>query len=262
MRFRVGTMGFSYDDWRGVFYPPELKPSDRLAFYAKHYDSIELDTTFHAVPPPERFERWAEQVPDHFRFAVKTPRAITHEMNLADAPPAMLDFVRVASRLGKKLGVVLIQFPPALPSRVWPQVRRLLDRLPTGPGYAIEFRNDTWFDPRVFDAIARDLRKRNIALVGAEYDVEPREPVATADFSYLRLIGLHGRYQVLDHERWDATEHLRWWLDRVTALHDLRVTWALFSDDYAGFSPGTADRFKALVGQAVEPMHVRQGRLF
>ena len=74
--WRIGTMGFSYADWAGTFYPEEMKPANYLDFYARHFDAVELDTTFHA-PPAERVRQWAEATPDDFRFAVKAPRAVT-----------------------------------------------------------------------------------------------------------------------------------------------------------------------------------------
>src|SRR5687767_10613554 len=77
--WRIGTIGFSYSPWRGVFYPPGSKPSEYLAHYATRFDSVELDTTFHAMPTPERVRAWADQVDEQFRFVVKTPKMITHE---------------------------------------------------------------------------------------------------------------------------------------------------------------------------------------
>src|SRR3954447_15931011 len=112
MEWRVGTMGFSYADWAGVFYPTGMKAGDYLAHYAKYFDAVELDTTFHAAPPPERFRRWADVTPGGFRFAVKTPKTVTHEVAPDRAIGAMHEFVDAARTLGEKLGVVLIQFAP------------------------------------------------------------------------------------------------------------------------------------------------------
>src|SRR3954453_598716 len=77
--WRFGTMGFGYADWNGVFYPAGTKSSDYLAFYARHFNSVELDTTFYATPEIARVKHWAASVPDDFRFTMKTPRTITHE---------------------------------------------------------------------------------------------------------------------------------------------------------------------------------------
>ena len=256
--WRVGTIGFGYDDWRGVFYPPSVKSNEQLAFYARHYDCVEIDSTFHAAPPIERFERWAEQTPDDFRFAIKTPRAITHDGVLADALEPLRSFVHLARPLGEKLGCVLIQYPPTLPGRAWPQVERLLGHLPGGVRYAVEFRHDDFFRDEVYAGLAR----LNVALVNAEYEHAPREPIATADFAFVRLIGLHGRYVPFDCEREDFTDRLTGWRDRLNAHATLRTAFVMLNNDYAGYAIATADRFKRLVGQPVASTPERMGTLF
>src|SRR5436305_8771921 len=105
--WRVGTIGFGYCDWQKVFYPDAIKSSDHLAFYAKHFDTVELDTTFHAAPTPERVERWAAAVPDEFRFCVKTPKDVTHAAGpLSRRTPAMAGFLAAVRGFGAKLGIV------------------------------------------------------------------------------------------------------------------------------------------------------------
>ena len=256
--WRVGTIGFGYDDWRGAFYPSGVKSSEQLAFYARHYDCVEVDSTFHAVPPPERFERWAEATPDGFRFALKAPKAITHEGVLADALEPLRSFVHVARPLGEKLGCVLIQYPPTLPGRAWPQVERLLSQLPGGVRYAVEFRHDDFFRDEVYDGLSR----LNVTLVSAEYDDVPREPIATSDVAFCRLIGRHGRYDPLNVERDDRVDRLTWWRDRLASHRSLRRAYVMLNNDFSGYAIATADRFKRLVGQPVASEQERRGVLF
>src|SRR5947209_1294514 len=113
MRYRLGTIGFSYPEWVGGFYPRDLKATDYLSFYARYFDCVELDTTFHAVPPAATVRRWAAQVPDDFRFAVKCPRTVTHEGRIDAQISVMSEFLDVMRELGGKLGPVLLQFPPS-----------------------------------------------------------------------------------------------------------------------------------------------------
>jgi uncharacterized protein YecE (DUF72 family) len=255
--WRIGTMGFGYADWRGVFYPKSLKPNEYLAFYSKHLNALEIDTTFHAVPPPERFRKWAAAVPNTFRFAVKTPRAITHEAVIADSIAPMRAFLDVARHLGEKLGPILIQYPPALPGRVWPQVERFLDSLPNDLRFAVEFRHESWRMPEV----AEGLRARKIALVNAEYEVAPVEPTFTTDFAYVRLVGRHGRYEPMNHERYDPTEQLKWWHERLISA-SLKPIYLMINNDFAGYAIGTSDRLHRLLGQSVESPAQRMGTLF
>ena len=84
--WRLGTIGFGYDDWRGPFYPANAKAGDYLAFYGRYFNAVELDTTFHATPPPDRAARWASAGPDDFRFCPKAPRALTHAAQPPQAP--------------------------------------------------------------------------------------------------------------------------------------------------------------------------------
>lgn len=257
MEWRIGTMGFSYTDWREVFYPRSLKPGEYLAFYARQLNALEIDTTFHAVPPPERFQKWADAVPETFRFAVKTPRAITHEAIIGDTIGPMREFLQVVRHLGPKLGPILIQYPPILPARVWPQVEKLLDSLPTDLQFAVEFRHDSWRVPKVIEG----LRARGMALVNAEYETPPDEPIFTSDFAYIRLVGKHGRYEPMNFERYDPTEQLTWWHDRLAAA-PVKTVYTMINNDFAGFSIGTSDRLHRMLGKQVQTPAQRMGTLF
>lgn len=257
-KWRIGTMGFSYADWRDIFYPRSLKPGEYLSFYAKQLNCIELDTTFHAVPPPERFKRWADMTPDSFRFAVKTPRAITHEAVIGDSVGPMRSFLDTVRHLGSKLGIVLIQYPPSLPARVWPQVARFLDSLPPDIRFAVEFRHDSWH----CDEVHQGLRDRGMSLVNAEYDFAPREPVFTSDVAYIRLVGRHGRYEPMTYERFDPTIQLKWWQHRLTNAAGLKTIYVLVNNDFAGFAIATSDRLRQLLGETIPSPQQRLGMLF
>src|SRR4029453_14992059 len=114
MALLVGTSGFDYKDWRGPFYPRFLKSRDRLAFYAEHFATVELNVTFYRMPKADAFRGWRDAVPDDFRFAVKASRYLTHTLRLLDPEPAGEYLMERASLLGDRLGVVLLQLPPTL----------------------------------------------------------------------------------------------------------------------------------------------------
>lgn len=257
-RWHIGTMGFGYPDWRGVFYPEDLRPAEYLEFYARHFDTVELDTTWHAAPPAARFAHWASVTPDNFRFTVKTPRAITHDAGAADAIGPMKSFVEAARSLGEKLAVIVIQYPPALPARAWPGVEKFLTALPEGVRYAVEFREDSWFRDDIYDGLA----KRNIAIINGDYNQSKMpEPIVTADFMYVRLIGVHETYGEKTHERIDRTDRLTWWRNAVEATETAEA-FALLNNDYTGFSIAAADKLRKLVGQRVSSEQERLGTLF
>ncbi len=112
----LGTMGFGYDDWRGVFYPPGTTSRDYLTHYSRIFNSVEMDTTFYGVPRSAVVTQWAASTPDNFKFCAKLPRTITHEMGLIGTRGLVDEFIDAMRLLGDKLGVILIQFPPSFTS--------------------------------------------------------------------------------------------------------------------------------------------------
>jgi uncharacterized protein YecE (DUF72 family) len=261
-RWRVGTIGFGYADWNGVFYPTGLKSSDHLSFYAKHFDALELDTTFHATPTPERVARWAEVLPEAFRFCVKTPKDVTHaKPPLSRRTGQMIEFLDVVRGFGEKLAVVLLQFPPGFDTGEARDLEKFLKALPADLRYALELRHGSWNT----DATAALLRNHRCCWVTGDYFDEPWEVRVTTDFLYVRWIGEHGRFPTLDREQVDATERLAWWKERLAkaATPEVKTVWGLVNNDYSGYAVGTADRMKRLLGLPVrEPQGPRQGQLF
>ena len=257
MEWRLGTMGFSYADWAGVFYPPGTKAGDYLAHYAKYFDVVELDTTFHAAPPPERFRRWAEVTPDQFRFCMKMPRAVTHDVPPDKAIAPMREFLDAARELGDKLGVVLLQFAPHFEADQFESLSTLLAALPHDIRFAVEFRNRSWGARRTLDL----LRQHRCALVAAEYLSRPARIHITTDFLYVRWIGEHQRFKELNREQVDTSESLAWWKDQIASVADkVHTTWGFFNNDFSGYAIPTCNQFKALIGEPVnEPPAIPGG---
>jgi uncharacterized protein YecE (DUF72 family) len=252
-------MGFSYADWAGVFYPQGLKPVDYLAHYARHFDTVELDTTFHATPPADRVRRWADVTPDHFRFCAKMPKTITHE-GLDRRLPELGAFLDAVRHFGPKLGVTLIQLAPSCDIDQFDALARLLAALPDDLRFAVEFRNASWGQPRTLDL----LHKHRCALVAAEYTTRPREIHLTADFLYVRWIGEHQRFKELNHEQIDVAPALEWWnAELLRAASTLTTIWGFFNNDYSGYSVAACRHFMRMLGLPVPSLEVaEQGRLF
>jgi uncharacterized protein YecE (DUF72 family) len=164
----VGTSGFSYPSWRGVFYPEGARPSEFLELYAARLGSVELNNTFYRLPSEEQLAAWAAQVPDGFRFAVKMSRRITHFGGLE----LVGTFCERVRALGDRLGPVLVQLPPTRP-RDDGLLRFLIDSLDPALRYAFEFRHDSWA------GVEPALDEAGIALVGSLDGAAP--------FRYLRL---------------------------------------------------------------------------
>jgi uncharacterized protein YecE (DUF72 family) len=257
--WRLGTMGFSYKDWSGVFYPDGLAPRDYLAYYSQFFDTVELDSTFYGTPHPEYVARWASLTPPNFVFCAKTPKQITHEMRLVDTRDEMDHFVDTMRLLGDKLAVVLIQLPPDMTFEYIHKLALFLRDLPPGARYAVEFRHASWHAT----ATGQLLQNHRVAWVSTDYIHLPRRVYATTDFLYIRWIGRHGQYETKDYERIDPTPWLEEWLaDIQSRLDSVHTCYGYFNNDYAGHSPATCNRFRQMVGLPTRDLQPpQQGRL-
>src|SRR5687767_8551057 len=112
MQVHVGTSGFSYKEWKGSFYPQDIKPPDMLRFYAGRFDTVEINNTFYRMPSADVLAQWGEQVGEAFQFVLKAPQRITHQKRLSGIDEDVTYFFATAERLQGKLGPVLFQLPP------------------------------------------------------------------------------------------------------------------------------------------------------
>ncbi len=182
MNFSVGTSGFSYKEWKGPFYPEKLPNKDMLAYYSSELPAVEINNTFYRLPKREVIENWAAQVPEGFRFSIKASRRITHFRRLKDTGEVLDYLIDATSVLGDRLGVILFQLPPNFKKDI-DRLGAFLETLPEDVRAAFEFRNDSWFDGEVYDA----LRAHGAALVTADTNEKDADIVSTAPFGYLRL---------------------------------------------------------------------------
>ena len=195
MRYLVGTSGYNYPEWRGSFYPEKFPTGKMLAFYAEHFNTVEVNYTFYRIPTPPLLEGWAKGTPETFTFTLKAPRRITHDSKLQRCEDLTQTFCRTARTLGAKLGTLLFQLPPTF-KRDDAVLGGFLELIPEGMRAAFEFRHPSWHDDSVFAA----LRRRNVALCVADSDKMSTPVVATADYAYFRL--RDEGYQRPDIERW------------------------------------------------------------
>jgi uncharacterized protein YecE (DUF72 family) len=152
MRVLVGTSGWSFKEWKGSFYPADL-PADRyLAYYGERFPTVEVNNTFYRMPKESVLLEWAQQVPPHFRFAVKASQRITHYARLRDVADNLAYFLRMASALGDKRGATLFQLPPNLKKDL-PLLTDFLALLPPRWRATVEFRHQTWFSDDVYEAL-------------------------------------------------------------------------------------------------------------
>jgi uncharacterized protein YecE (DUF72 family) len=260
-KIRIGVCAWSFDEWRGSFYPPDLPESEWLEFYARYFPAVEVDSTFYSAPSENTVRRWAEMTPVSFRFSCKLPREITHICRLRDCTAELSSFLRAVEPLESKLQVILIQLPPSFTPKDGRQVlRKFLVQLPKGFRFAIEFRHAGWHRPQII----RLLEQQRICWVWAdtsplnERNLAPFEFLPlTTDFFYLRLLGDYttkysadGKYIHRYHKLlWKREAALESWSLKIQRhLADARSVWAFVSNHFEGFGPETAQRLAQRLG--------------
>jgi uncharacterized protein YecE (DUF72 family) len=237
MQILVGTSGYGYKEWKGSFYPKEIKSGDMLRYYAERFRTVEINNTFYRMPKPELLEGWAGQVPPGFVFVLKGPQRITHMRRLRGVSELVRDFLETAAVLGRGLGPVFFQLPPNFKKDV-PRLRDFLDLLPAESQVAFEFRHESWFDEETYEA----LRVKGVALCSADTDDsgDAGAPIVpTARWGYLRL-------RRADYD--DAA--LRDWAARVSTQPWDRA-FVFFKHEDAGKGPALATRFVGALAERI-----------
>lgn len=189
----LGIQGWEHPEWVGHSYPPDIRLSEMLGEYSRHFPTVEVDDTFYGIPPEPLLRQWLESVPPRFTFALKAPQQITHELRFAAGGGLLNRFLDRVSRLEDRLGPVVLLAPPGfLPDdENRDALRRFLEGIPSDFRWALELRRKAWFTESLFDM----LEKRNVALVVGEnrWIRRPRmlelAAKATADFAYIRWNG-------------------------------------------------------------------------
>jgi uncharacterized protein YecE (DUF72 family) len=260
---KVGCQGWNYEDWVtgaaggvGVFYPRATRAADMLEVYARAFETVEVDSTFYAIPSVATVEGWAERTPPDFTFSLKLPQEITHQRALrSGSAPLLEEFCERVRRLGTKLGSVLIQLPPtfdATPENVR-VLREFLPRLPVDIRFSVEFRHNEWMK----QSVASMLAKYNVALALVEGQWVERSGMlrlterAVADFAYVRWMGARDLTS-FDQVQRPKDKNLSSWskvLERLCAR--VPLVYAYFSNFYEGHAPASANKLKRLLGQAV-----------
>lgn len=254
---RIGTQGWNYDAWVGPFYPPRTRAADFLSVYARAFRTVEVDSTFYAIPPAATVRGWAARTPADFVFALKLPQEITHENRLRDSADLVARFFDRARELGDKLGPVLVQLGPDFGPAELPALAAFLPLLPTDVKVAVEFRQRGW----IHDGVLALLAEYDVALALVDARWIPRRTVLqlaarpTASFAYVRWMGPNR--DIVDYSRLqvDRTRELEAWSHVLWGLSERqRDVYGYVNNHFAGHSPASArDLQRLLHQQPVEP---------
>jgi uncharacterized protein YecE (DUF72 family) len=234
---RIGTSGWNYKHWRGIFYSRDLPSSRWLDYYAEHFDTVEINYSFYRLPSPENFATWREQAPAGFLFATKGNRFITHLKRLHDPDEPIARFFASVVRLEETTGPILWQLPPHFHCDL-ERLETFLAALPREYQHAFEFRHDSWFVDTVYTALAQHDAAFCLADRGGQY--APLE--LTAGWTYVRFHGGLG-------DGWAYTDaQLAAWAERIASYRAQgRTVYAYFNNDPHGHAITDGKRLRALL---------------
>jgi uncharacterized protein YecE (DUF72 family) len=221
---RIGTSGWVYPHWQGIFYPEDLPSRDWFAFYAEVFDTVEINNTFYRLANAETFDHWRRQAPKGFLYSVKANRFITHMKKLKDPETSVPHFCERAALLGASLGPLLFQLPPHWKVDL-ARFEAFLKCLPQRRTNVVEFRDQTWIVDDIFEVMER------YGVTHCIHDMRPlRIPLRiTSDTVYLRF---HGDPF---HDGGYAREYLRSWAGRIREWSaDGLDVYVYFNNDVGG----------------------------
>ncbi len=234
----IGTSGWSYKHWQGIFYPLNLKNSDWLGYYVSHFPTVEVNSTFYRIPFKGMITSWLKKTPNDFRFVIKGSRRITHYKKLRDFKDPLQVFLERLEPLREKILCILWQLPPSL-KRDIVLMEEFLSQLPGNFRYALEFRHASWIEDNTFQL----LERYQVAHCTVSAPKFPCNLTTTTDFAYIRFHGITGWYN------YNYTEDdLLWWMENILMIGK-RTDKVLvyFNNDYNAYAVKNALRLKALL---------------
>ncbi|MGN6708831.1 MAG: DUF72 domain-containing protein [Candidatus Nitrosocosmicus sp.] len=243
MNLYVGCSGWSYKGWVGTFYPSSLENKNWLSYYSKFFKFVEIDSTFYSIPSRFITRGWKDKTPSDFKFALKFPKIITHDKKMENISKELsVFFSNIEPLLGKTL-FLLIQLPPFLTENEgFDSLQDLINRRDRRFDYAIEFRDPSWFNDKVYDF----LKNNKITLAWSVRDELKTPPIITSDQIYIRFIGDRSINEK-DFGRIvkDRKKEMQEYADILNAKvseQNQSVSIA-FNNHYAGFGPESATTF-------------------
>ncbi|HHW17563.1 MAG TPA: DUF72 domain-containing protein [Firmicutes bacterium] len=254
----VGTAGFSYSDWRGVFYPEGMKSQDFLRFYSERFNCVELDFTYYRQPDPATMRAMARKVPAGFRFTVKAHKTLTHEIPDGEELNKEAETFRqgvLPLIESDKLGCLLFQFPWSY--RPSPEnldyIVSLKDKVPYAE-IVVEFRNSQWANRDVYDA----LEQAGLGFCCVdEPDLKglfPRVALVTSRIGYVRFHGRNAAKWFKHQEAWErydylySDEEMQWWVPKIREMAEkAEDTYVLYNNCHRGQAAINARRMQELL---------------
>jgi uncharacterized protein YecE (DUF72 family) len=237
---RIGTSGFIYKHWRGVYYPEKMAQKHWFGHYTRDFDTVELNNTFYRLPPEKTFEHWREVAPAGFLFTFKASRYITHIKRLLEPEQTLAKFLAGVRLTAEHLGPLLFQLPPrwqADPARL----ENFLQALPREMVNVIEFRDASWYVEEIEALLARF----GVNFCIHDHGAAPSPPWVTGDAVYLRF---HGSAEAGSGGNYSSAD-LKGKADEIGAwAREGKNVYAYFNNDWGGYAVRNALELKKHLG--------------
>jgi uncharacterized protein YecE (DUF72 family) len=238
MKWHIGCSGFHYKDWRDKFYPEKLAMKNWFDYYTQFFDTVELNVTFYRFPQLSFLQNWYQKSPEHFRFSVKAPKAITHYKQFHDSARFISDFYETSNNgLQEKLGPVLFQLPGRLAYNE-ERLERIINSLSPSFNNVLEFRHESWWREDVYKALA----ERNITFCGMSHPTLPDDVIVNTSTVYYRFHGVPDLYRSPY-----AKEFLQGVVNTVKSNKSVTTGWFYFNNDFDAVGVRNAQEMIALV---------------
>lgn len=248
----IGCSGWSYEGWKGNFYPKKMGNKDYLSYYSKFFKFVEVDSTYYHIPSRSTVRGWKDKTPDDFKFSFKFPKVVTHEKKLEEvAKPLSILFYSLEPLIDKTL-TLLIQLPPFLSEKKgFNPLQDMIRHLDKRYRYSLEVRHSSWFNDNVYSF----LRENNISLVWSVRDKLQSPSIVTSDQVYVRFIGDRSISEtdfgkVVKDRRKEMLEYVkqvRDTQDKNSNIYDVLIA---FNNHFAGFGPQSVNDFLKLMNMS------------
>jgi len=248
----IGCSGWSYEGWKGNFYPKKMGNKDYLSYYSRFFKFVEVDSTYYHIPSRSTVRGWKDKTPDDFKFSFKFPKVVTHEKKLEEvAKPLSILFYSLEPLIDKTL-TLLIQLPPFLSEKKgFNPLQEMIRHLDQRYKYSLEVRHSSWFNDNVYSF----LRENNISLVWSVRDKLHSPSIVTSDQVYVRFIGDRSISEtdfgkVVKDRRKEMLEYVkqvRDTQDKNSNIYDVLIS---FNNHFAGFGPQSVNDFLKLMNMS------------
>jgi uncharacterized protein YecE (DUF72 family) len=238
----IGTSGWSYKHWAGIFYPELVKPDKYLEYYITQFDCVELNSSFYHLPKNATASGWMKRTPETFKFCPKLSRYITHQLRLMNSEEALMKYFDIFDIMKARLGPVLVQLPPGMvfDKTLTDSFLHVLKERYSDYRFAIEVRHKSWITDDFFSL----LKQYGFAFVMADSGKRyPYYETITADYIYMRFHG-HEKLYASDYSESD----LRLYAEKITGwLNENKEVWVFFNNDFYGFAVKNAENLIDIV---------------